>query len=132
MREGLCGIRRRKESQAVFDPLRNVQTEQEANELLSRSPKGGHMRLMLTGISQETHFSPPSLITYLVFNNGDLRVPVSEEQAALVMEQVGPMLDDQEPQQEQTQNRVSRLISVPSPEHDVTESEEEEDGVGQV
>jgi hypothetical protein len=91
------------------------------------------MRLILTGISQETHFSPPSLLTYLVFNNGDLKVPVSEEQAELVMEQVGPMLEQEEsPHQDPEPNRVSHLVPVPPPEHDVTETEEEEDGVGQV
>lgn len=90
------------------------------------------MRLMLTGISQETHFHPPSVILYLIFNNGDLKVPVSEEQAELVMEQMGPMLGEEEPEKAAPEASVRHLIPVP--EHDVTESneDEEEDGVGQI
>ena len=93
------------------------------------------MRLMLTGIAQETHFSPPSTLLYLVFNNGDLKVPVTEEQAALVLEQVGPMMEDPEDDAEKEKQSyeyeaVPHLSAVP--EHDVTETEEEEDGVGQI
>lgn len=93
------------------------------------------MRLMLTGISQETHFSPPSVILYLIFNNGDLKIPVSEEQAELVMEQLDPMMDEEEPEKsapEATIRHPSVRHLIPVPEHDVTESEEEEDGVGQI
>jgi hypothetical protein len=80
---------------------------------------------MLTGISQETHFSPPSSICYLVFNDGDLKVPVTEEQAQLVLEQLEPMLLAEE--------KVDIEVPNPTrpPNHDVIESDEEEDGIGQ-
>lgn len=88
------------------------------------------MRLMLTGISQETHFSPPSVILYLIFNNGDLKVPVTEEQAELVMEQYSELMEGAEDPDVGVPEAAPRHL-VPVPDHDVTESEEEEDGVGQ-
>jgi len=119
----------------VPDPLRNSQTNQEVHNVISGSSKGSHMRLMLTGISQETHFSPPSSICYLVFNNGDLKVPVTEEQAQLVLEQLDPMLrsGDEEEEKEYLPTPPPRSVPIliPVPDHDVTDTEEEEDGVGQ-
>ena len=63
----------------MLDSLRHSQTNQEVLSNVSGPAKGVHMKLMLTGISQETHFSPPSSLLYLVFNNGDLKVPVTTE-----------------------------------------------------
>lgn len=112
----------------MFNPLCDSQTKQE--EFIPGPPKGSHMRLMLTGISQETHFSPPSSICYLIFNNGDLKVPVTEEQAQLVLEQLDPMLaSDEEVKEDPPPRTMPRFIPVQD--HDVTDTDEEEDGIGQ-
>ena len=127
----------------------------------SHSPKGKCMKdLLLTGVSQSSDFRSGVYEHYILFNGGELAVPVSEESLQVVLE----YLQSEEPGEEQgmeepsseweprseepvrTTPMVSLERSEPPPEEETLPlsaypdstfdpdyaDDDEEDGVGQI
>lgn len=77
-------------------------------------------QMILTGLATEQSFNNPEPRCFLVFNNGELRVPVSQEAAEVI---IGQMLDS--PKSEEVEEEDPRV-------YEDTEELLDEDGIGQV
>jgi len=107
--------------------------------------------MILTGVAQESDFTEGTSQFFLVFNQGRLRLPVSEEAASTAIdyfssEQKNTAVDPEQLAGEQVAYEEGAEIfsseeppqqdlydySKPPEDHDVTESEDPDDGVDQV
>ncbi len=76
-------------------------------------------QLILTGLATEQKFGSKEGAFYLVFNDGDLRVPVSQEAAEAVVKE---MYTQQEPEPEDQDE-----VEAPSYNHDPVYDETDDD-----
>lgn len=88
-------------------------------------------QMILTGIGSEQSFQKKGSVTsyFLVFNDGELRVPVSEEAAEVVIKE---MYGKEEPQEEAQVDQDDHVNGSDYTYRSQTSDEDEDDGVGQI
>lgn len=87
-------------------------------------------QLVLTGLATEQKFGKQEAQYYLVFNDGDLRVPVSEEAAQIVVKEMYQEVEEaEEPETGPVDSYDNGSDYVYRSE---TSSEDEDDGIAQI
>lgn len=85
-------------------------------------------KLFLTALASEQNFASKAVQYYLVFNNGELRVPVTEAAAEIVVKEMyGEQPEEQEQEVAQESNGHSYTEEPPR-----NDDNQDEDGVDQV
>lgn len=84
--------------------------------------------MTLTGLGSEQNFSTGGTSYFLVFNDGELRVPISEDAAEAVVKE---MYGQSNGQISNTDNSPV-YESPPGHESDSDDEQEDDDGVGQI
>lgn len=88
--------------------------------------------MILTGLASEQRFGAQKALYYLVFNNGELRVPVTEQAAEVVIKEMYASDDNPENNDVTDDNSVQSSDDNYQGYQDESSDVTDEDGVSQV